>query len=257
MKINYPRQPHRRRRTILLLGIIAVLSAIVVGAISWVDGGGLVRASYAHTATVAIQAHEALTDATALLTPKARLLRENQELRDTLLEYQTLILENDALRLENTELRTIASTTPDGVVARVIDARAYPYGTMVVLVPEVGAVQVGDTVFYGRLALGSVIEQGGRLATVRLFIAGDNEESVVVGASGAATMMGGSSFGEIQMPRNVPVEVGDVVTLPRVGGKPIGVIADVTHTEEDALQTLLVEVPLNLNLLRFVTLVHE
>lgn len=257
MKIDYRRQ-QRRKRTLFFGVLITACITIVIGALIWFGGVRVVRMSYAYVAAIAVGANDSLTTATkAVVIPKRALVQENQALRETLLTYQALELERDALRLENSALRRVAPETDTSERVRIISTHSTLYGTLTALAAEEGKITIGDVVVFNTVALGYVDRLDGRLLTVQLYTQPGVETDVVVGAAGSAVMTGSGGYGEIRLPRSVPIEVGDVVTAPIAGGRVIGSVAEVLYSDEDAYQVVLVEVPIAIRLMQFAAVVHE
>lgn len=255
MKINYPQQQHKRR-ALIVFSLLGMSVLVLLMFVLWLGGVHVLRVAYGSLVHVRGVITDGAELVVAALSPRSTLLRENQLLRDEITSLGGLRLERDALASENAELRGIART-PSSVMARIVDYRTYPFGTLLATVETVAPIAEGDIVVSGGFALGEVHSVTDGSVVVELFTRSNKELSVLVGDSGSATYVGQSSYGEIELPRMTAVSLGEVVTLPRAHGMPIGVVAEVQSKEGDPLQTLLVEVPVQIRHLRFVTIVHE
>ena len=237
-----------------MLLIFSIIIAILYGSGLLTN---LVRNTYSTIATNMTRVEQSTQTVFSLLTPKSNLIKENQKLRSNISDLHDSKLYSDVLALENQNLRTLLHALDGdetGILARIIDYRNIPYGTLLIKIEGVGDVYIGDTVTLGKWAIGTVAEVNGKILLIKLFTASGNAYDVLFGDV-VGTFSGMSNgTGEVLLSRTDTVELGTVVTLPSQGGLMLGIVEVVEHDSEDSLQTVRIKIPFNIDTLRFVTI---
>lgn len=175
-----------------------------------------------------------------------------------LAQYQERAAGYDALSAENAALAQmvhLAQSSP-GVTAPITSSLlASPYGTF-----EIGAGK-DDGLSSGELVLsddgfviGSISDLTSHTALVsELFAPGRTTPVVVGGAS--ATLAGRGTIGAAEVPRGVPVAEGNTVIAPEYRGRAVGIVGHVASSSASAVSDVLVSLPVNLSVLRYVYIV--
>ncbi len=265
MKTSYHQQHNHQRHFSRVLLILLVLS-LVLAALSGVGVlSGLAQNMYA-SAGIGIRTVEQGTEGViTLFTPKPALVQENQNLRSTIKELRIRQLYNSTLQFENYELRRLLTATEtstpltqSSILARVVGYKGIPYGTLLVSAESDGAqMNAGDLAHFGEWAIGTVAEVTNGVALINLFTASDNAYDVLVGES-VGTFIGTSNgTGKIMLPRDADITIEMPIALPSAKGFVLGEVEAVAHSDEEALQTVLVRTPFNINTVRFITIDSE
>ncbi len=217
------------------------------------EAGGLASASLASVVNALPSAHGFAT--------RAALIAENEELHDALARRAEEDTRATALRVENEELRALAQLTAEeetGLSAAVLSSFATsPYGTFVIGAGARYGLREGAVVLTpGGFVLGTVISVQDRTATVEsLFAPGKEIEAAIndvpILLKGRG---GGNARGEA--PREAPLRVGDVVTIPHLESRPAGLVMELDSASSSAAATLFIRTPTNLDTLRFVYVVQ-
>jgi cell shape-determining protein MreC len=266
MKIKYHQQHNNRRRfsrIILSIGVLFILSLTIA-----LSGNLQYLTKYIYAS--ALSSITNITDSTKTITntlkPKSALLRENQELRTQLQELKILSLYNQSLTIENNNLKAQINSAvgnvynPDksvAVLARIIDYKSIPYGTILAKINTLVQVKPGDIVRFGKLAIGTVHSVDGKYILIKLFTASGNTHSVFVGNHMATFTGMSNNTGRIVISRNTLISKGDVVSLPSAGGLIIGYIEEIEHNLQDSTQTLLVRAPIRISQLQFISIDND
>ena len=240
--------------------LFAGLWVLVLGVQRLVPGlGGYIAEStqvvrnYAAAPFLGVQGQFA--DAQLLLEEKRALEQENR-----VLNLQLLALEY--VEQENEELRSLLDAPVSGRVLGAVVA--WPphtaYDTLRVRVPHETRVATGSLALgQGMVAIGSVEEQAGQYAQVRLFSSAGVETPVRVGSNGLTTTLVGKGGGSaaITVPQETDVSVGDPVFFPALGNRLIGHIATVTADPTDPIKRLDVLFPKHLFMHTWVAIVEQ
>jgi len=195
----------------------------------------------------------------AFFTPKATLVAENKKLSEELADARLRLLDRNRLFEENAELKTLLGrTVADRIVVAGVLSRVgiVPYDTLIIDAGVRERISVGDRVFAGStVAIGSVAEVFSRTARVELFSAPHTtREGIISGLELPVTVegQGGGNF-SIRVPRGITIDSGTVVREPGIDGGILGVVEHVRAEEEDAFQSILFKLPVNIATLTTVT----
>lgn len=197
---------------------------------------------------------EGFREKQSLLDDIAQLTKERDDAR-------TLLYDRQALADENTELKKMLgrSTSHTSIVASVLERPPVsPYDTLLIDAGESEGVALGDSVVSGPFRIGTVESVFGHSAKVKLLSSPGETTNVLIGSTkivAEAIGKGGGNF-EADIPRDISVSVGDVVSLPGLFGSHTGVVDAVTVRPTDTLQSISFRLPLNLFELSLVEVVH-
>lgn len=176
--------------------------------------------------------------------------------------YETTEKNISLLRAENDALRELLGRTPipKGVVASVLRTPAFsPYDSLIIDAGTKVGVKAGDLVLVGETPAGVVAESFASSAKVKLYSTSGERTPILLSASSThmeALGRGGGNF-EIAAPRDLPVEKGDIVTLPELHTAVFGVVEDVLFDPARAFQTILFRSPFNISEVRTVLIVSN
>lgn len=189
---------------------------------------------------------------------KKSLIKKVNELQSTLTAYDAEITtlrqlqnENDALKAEFGRVQL-----NKGVLGHVITLpnRSF-YDSMLIDAGSAEGVQPGATAYaFNSIAIGTVSDVTEHTATVWLFSApGRQTTGTAVGNNVSVTLVGrGGGEYEVQLPRDVPFTVGDMVSAQSAHVASLAVVEKVITDPRDPFQRLLAKVPVNLQALKFV-----
>lgn len=192
-----------------------------------------------------------------LLSKKA-LISKVAALQSTLTGYDAQMVNVQQLENENAALKEELGRHPNekGVLAHVVTLpnRSF-YDTLLLDGGSAEGISVGQVVYaFNSVALGTVTDVTAHAATVSLYsAAGKQTSGTAVGSDVSVTLVGrgGGEF-EVQLPRDVPFTVGQVVSLQSINVASIAQIEKIITDPRDPFQRLLAKVPVNLQALKWV-----
>ena len=196
-------------------------------------------------------------------TNKNKLLEENTALKNELAKKNLTLAALEDLAIENQEFKELGGRQLDQafVLATIISRPPIsPYDTFVIDAGSEEGITVGNIVLIEEnSAIGEVASVAKNSAVVSLYSTPDRETMVAVGlerAEAPARGRGGGNF-ELRMPKGVVVEIDDVIVLPSINHRLLGLISKIEISPNDPFQTILFSLPINLNNLRFVMIVKK
>lgn len=168
---------------------------------------------------------------------------------------QTLETENenlkDLLGRKDTEQKTILATV-------LVKPPQTPYDSLIIDIGLNNNLKIGDKVMANaNIYIGEVSEVMPSSAKISLYSTPGRRLSVVISASSVtaeAVGMGGGNF-NIQLPREVEVKEGDIITIPSITANVFGIVEKVNFKDTDSFQTVLFKSPVNISELNFVEVV--
>ena len=246
---------------------------VVLAALWWAPGPPrfLARALYALQAEAYAWgegARAALREGAALFASKRALEEENARLKDELDRFffeRTLLA---YLREENRRLKARLGEESGAAASRVqvkILRRPpeTPYDLVTALLPkgEEERVGVGDLALFGEVAVGEVLAREGRVVFISLFSSPGNERYAWVLGGGRMTAvrvegLGGGAYRAL-IPRDAPVQEGDLLLLPDRETWVMGVVERLLAKPADALRVALFSTPFSLRSGALLTIVSE
>lgn len=117
------------------------------------------------------------------------------------------------------------------------------YDSLLINVGEHDAVMAGQRVFVGNMiAIGTIAEVYQDTSKVSLYSTPGNTFDVIIGVGttsrATATGRGAGQF-EVVVPREAPVSIGDIVTLPSISTAPFGIVSAVIRDPATAFASVL------------------
>lgn len=192
------------------------------------------------------------TEKPTLLHQIELLRRENEGLRIQLLIANEQARENEML------LKLGGRTSEETYTIAAVLSRppVSAYDTIIIDVGSSNGVEKGDIVAVGGgVTIGLVSDVAVHRSTVTLFSTPGHETQVLIGENRIAVPargLGGGNF-EIRVPKDELVEKGDSVLLPGINPKIFGVVQQIVTTTSDPFVIVYLTLPVNLYLLRFVS----
>jgi len=256
--LGHTSQKTKRTRKRLLVATFAIALILLADAIS----GGAMRSV---ARTVGAGLYSGVSSAFAAIggrdafASRGALMRENEVLRLQLTALQTEIASYRALEGENQILRGMLSVAEghEGVTAPIVSSvRSSPYGTFSIGAGRSSGITLGSLVLAsdgGRgFVIGRISDVGERVSLVTEVFAPSVKTNAQL--AGAAIEVNGSGSGNAsaRVPRDLEVAVGDVVTVPEFGGRPVGMVGGVTEDVARAYQEVFIAIPVSLSSLSYV-----
>ena len=194
----------------------------------------------------------------ALASDRKKLLEENTHLELSLIEArQESVLVKELFR-QNNELKQLLGRIEgrEQIVAAVI-ARPprLAYDTLVIDVGASHGIEPGSHVFVlGDIIIGEVSAVYPSTSLVALYSTAGRETDVLVGGVSAVAYGRGGGNYVIELPRDLQVATGTVVSIPGMDVSLFGVVENVVAHPADPVQKLYFRNPYALSTLTFVTL---
>ncbi len=185
---------------------------------------------------------------------------ENDSLRAEVVRLTSMNADRNVLADENANLKfelgrkdnsiSTASSKTKSILAIIKDRPAQtPFDTFIVDVGVEQGVTFGDSVYYGNLIIGKVVEVGDAFSKVELFSSPQNQFSGTMVESKIkfeAEGLGGGMF-ESFVPQGVDVEIGDALVLPSISSKVFGIVQSIEDRPTEGFKRLLFTLPVNPN----------
>ena len=244
-----PRKRNRALRSIVTLGSVALVLVVIVfnGFIASFVSGMLALLS-----TKTPDTYEAL--------PKSVLASRLEDAENELarIRYQSLLYSREVEK--NQELTALLNLPTNDSFARGMVIARPPrthYDTLLVSVPAISGISVGDEVYAHGTTVGTVSEVRNRTVLVSLFSSPDTTFDVRVGEPSAISSvqgLGGGAF-SFELPKEVFVEVGDVVLAAHTESV-VAVVQSITDEPERTTVTVRAAAPVALSDIRTVEFVR-
>jgi hypothetical protein len=192
-------------------------------------------------------------DREQLVQENDRLFKKVQELEGDLIVAQSKIVD---LQQQGSGVipASVLKKTPH--VGRVISYVGYPFGELTILFSDTSFTPTEKSLVYttSGAVLGTVIRADTKTAIVGLLSKSGEKHTMRIGSEVLADVYGkGGVTMYAEVPKNSVVNVGDVVTLPEAEGSPVGVVGEVTLSETDIVQYVLIRLTVNPQSVSFLT----
>jgi cell shape-determining protein MreC len=253
---SYDRSQREGRRRLLWVTLLIVFLLLVDIA----SGGrirGLVKTGAAGLWKLSAHARAGIFES-GYFSSRASLAAENAALREALSHAQEDAASYRALQTENQELRSLVHLAAQfpGLTAPIVSSvYSSPYGTL--LIGAGPGVAPGDIALTADgFAVATIESAAAGASTATQVFAPNSTVNVLIGATAAQASGRGGGNARAKLPRDAAVSVGDVVTAPELGGRPVGVVGKVDASPAAAEQTVYISLPVDLASLKFVYIVH-
>ncbi|MFA6273463.1 MAG: rod shape-determining protein MreC [Candidatus Paceibacterota bacterium] len=191
------------------------------------------------------------------------LLKENAALKNELERKNLTLASLEDLVVENQEFKELGGRQLDQIfiLATILNRPPVsPYDTFLVDVGSEDGITIGNIVLVEKnSAIGEVSSVTKNNSIISLYSTPDRETLVAVGlerVEAPARGRGGGNFG-LRLPKGVPVEINDAIVLPNINHRLLGLVSKIDTSPNDPFQTILFNLPINLNNLRFVMIVKK
>lgn len=179
-----------------------------------------------------------------------------QSLTTELAQYQEKAAAYDALTEENSQLAgmvRLAQSLP-GITAPITSSLdASPYGTFEIGAGRSDNVSPGDLVLSSDgFVIGRVTDVDARSALVTELFAPGVATQVSIGGASVEIKGSGGANASAEVPRGIPVAVGDPILAPEFAGRPVGIVGHVASSSASAYSDVIATLPVNLHVLHFV-----
>lgn len=196
---------------------------------------------------------------TSYLKQKKSLEEENQRLKEKVSELEIKSLICQTTKEENNKLREIFYRSEEkgqelilaGILKR---APELPFGTLIIDAGSNNGIRNGAQVTVsGEALVGHIVEVFESSSKVKLISSTGEITKVIVGQESLALEakgIGGESM-EIDIPREININIGDIVSLPGINGLILGTVAKVEENSSDPFKKIIFRLPINLKQLKF------
>lgn len=243
-----------------------IAATVFVVALSLVDlaTDGIVRHTLQHTAAIlsrtGIRAVDTITYS-GFFNTHMNLAAQNRALQHQIETYQVQSLAYNALREENAQLAVMAHLAQDntGITVPVVSSfRSSPYGTFLVGAGSAdGIIQNNLVLTEDRFVIGRITDVGNHTALVSEILAPRKTIDAIIAGSATTLTSTGGGTATARMSHGINVAIGDIVTAPSAGARPIGIVGHVESDPVSAYSTVYVRIPQNIESLRYVFVLSD
>jgi cell shape-determining protein MreC len=180
------------------------------------------------------------------------LLRENADLKISMIDYQILKNENLALK----ELFNRTTENKNLILSNILTKPNYsPYDTLIIDIGSNLNISVGDIVYGGSTSpIGVIDAVYDKTSLVTLYSnPGKVTQAMIEGTNTSVELVGrgGGNF-EMTIPIDLPYTNGTFVYLPNIESKIVATIEDVISSPNDPVKKVLLSSPINVQNLKWV-----
>lgn len=181
---------------------------------------------------------------------KAELADENRALADQIVALSAANADRNRLARENTELKNnFKRSDKRKLVYAVVIKKppSSPYDTFIIDVGDESGIKQGDTVIFGNVALGTVVETGKNYSKAELFSSPGKVFRGVFGADNITIEvkgLGGGVF-ESLLPIGTKVALGDDLILPSISPKVFATVEKIEEKQSEGFKRVLFTLPIN------------
>jgi len=193
-----------------------------------------------------------------VFTSKKDLIRQNEMLKNRLQESNVELLQSSLLEKENEALKQIflRSTGENNVIATILAKPNHSlYGALIIDVGEDDGVKPEDLVFaLGNVVIGEIESVEKSSAKVVLYSSPGYISQVTLENTGRYFNAKGRGAGdfEIQFPRELDVEAGQIFLYPSINNYLVGVVESVLFDPRDSYKKVLFRSVANIQELKWV-----
>lgn len=260
MKMNYPLKNNRKNNSVRNSIIIILLIVGLVWIFYFFSPNFFIQSFYKIGEPIGNGGDflkSNLASVEAFFTDKTRLFVENQLLTDKLNQANTQLSVLENLKKENEDLKKLVGRTSSEkfVVAAVLSHPNHTlYDTLIIDAGELDGIKKDDPVLVDDFIIGKIAETYARYSKVVLLSTSGESMAVKVGENAMDAEAHGRGAGNfyIQLPKDVPVKVGDSVRAAGLFGNFFGVVGDIEQTETSSFQFILFTLPINPNVIDMV-----
>ncbi len=247
---------YKKRNNLILAGLFLVFLFFI-----WQAGKlGFLSNFFTRIATPIWKAEIAFTDVflKEVFTSKKDLIKQNEILKARISENEVGIKKFELLEKENNELKEIflRSVGDRNIIATILSKpNQSPYGTLIIDVGSDDGVSPDDLVFaHGNVAIGEIESVDKKNSRVILFSAPGYISQVTLEDTGRYFNARGRGAGdfEINFPRDLDVEDGQIFLYPSIHNYVVGVVERVIFDPRDSYKKVLFRSAANVQELKWV-----
>lgn len=191
-----------------------------------------------------------------LFSTRAQLAAHNEELQAEVERYREQDSAYQALKAENDQLALLAHLAQDdtGTTTAIVSSfRSSPYGTFLIGAGAREGIK-HDSIALTDLGfvVGRVTDVSTHTSLVTQLLSPGKSIDALIGKDPATFTGTGGGNARAQVPRDIEVKVGDIITSGTVGGRRIGIVGKVESESADAYSTVYMRLPQNVAGMRFV-----
>lgn len=193
-----------------------------------------------------------------VFTSKKDLIRQNEILKNRLNESEVKLLQASLLEKENESLKEIflRSVGENNLIATILSKpNKSAYGTLIIDVGEADGAKVDDLVFaFGNVVIGEIESVDKNSSKVVLYSSPGYISQVTLENTGRYFNAKGRGAGdfEINFPRELDVEIGQIFLYPSVNNYVVGVVESVMFDPRDSYKKVLFRSAANIQELKWV-----
>lgn len=193
-----------------------------------------------------------------VFTSKKDLIRQNEILKSKLEESKIELIQSSLLKEENESLKEIflRSVGDENIIGTILSKPNHsPYGTIVIDIGEEDGVKPEDLVFaMGNVVIGEIESVNKNSSNVILYSAPGYISQVTLENTGRYFNAKGRGAGdfEIQFPRELEIEEGQIFLYPSINNYVVGVVEKVMFDPRDSYKTVLFRSAVNIQELKWV-----
>ena len=190
---------------------------------------------------------------------KASVYKENENLLKENLDLKTSMIDYQVLKNENISLKELFGRVPENrelILANILTKPNYsPYDTIIIDIGDKSKISVGDQVYSNVVTpIGEISEVYENTSLVNLYSnPGTSTEAMIDGTNTSVELVGrgGGNF-EMIIPTDLPFTKGSYVYLPSLGSEIVATIEDVISSPNDPIKKVLLSSPVNVQSLKWV-----
>jgi cell shape-determining protein MreC len=178
---------------------------------------------------------------------KEDLLKENDSLSDEVSTLKIRLLTNEIIERDYKELLLLQEGRDGGgKFAKVLLKPPYSSFDNLIIIGNLEGIDGGDQVFYQNIALGDIFTVNGDIATVKLYSASGHSLTAKL-LSGEQIDVMGKGFGryEATLSKDIEVKKGDPIVLPDKSVIILGVVNEVSQSDDQLFNKILFNIPVD------------
>lgn len=191
-----------------------------------------------------------------IFSTRARLAAHNEELQAEVERFREQDSAYQALKAENDQLALLAHLAQDntGTTTAIVSSfRSSPYGTFLIGAGTQEGIKHDSIVLTDLgFVVGRVTDVSTHTSLVTQLLSPGKSIDALIGKDPATFTGTGGGNARAQVPRDIEVKVGDIITSGTVGGRRIGIVGKVESESADAYSTVYMRLPQNVAGMRFV-----
>lgn len=180
------------------------------------------------------------------------LLKENADLKNSMIDYQLLKTENDQLKSLLGRIPVKANLTLATILTK---PNASPYDTIIIDVGSDSNIKTGEKVYSDEKSpIGEISKVYANTSLVELYSNPDKVTSAVMDGTNASVELVGRGGGNFQMiiPHDLPSDNGGIVVLPNLTSEVVAIIDGVISLPADPNKKVILHSPINVQSLKWV-----